>query len=347
MLKIVLYFIVSIAVVYIPLVQASSIVKISSLTPPVWVHQNGAKTEIDEGFQLGTSRRLITGANARLEFQLEPEILLQLNSNSSVTYHINKISENSAEANSVELSIQAGTVCLHSPTSLNQDYRFEFNIAEMLKATVRHSGNTCVTRAKRFSSVHLWLGSVQISPTIEKNTIILSEAGTEFRLADNGKFEILTFDTANSVNAIIAAIGEPIEVDEIDSKIVSIPEPTVASSDKANELSLTVEVSEQADDGASESETAPLIQKTSSEFEYTVYLFSTRSKEVAENANKKFQKAGYETRIYEHLTDDVIRYRIVMPGFESRRSAQDFSESIIGRFDIGSTWIGKSRRDAN
>ncbi len=76
----------------------------------------------------------------------------------------------------------------------------------MLKATVRHSGDICVTRAKRLSSVHLWLGSVQILPAIGKNTIILSEEGTELRVEDDGDFEILTFDTSSSVEAVIAAI---------------------------------------------------------------------------------------------------------------------------------------------
>jgi hypothetical protein len=52
---------------------------------------------------------------------------------------------------------------------------------------------------------------------------------------------------------------------------------------------------------------------------YTVYLFSTRNKEVAEQFSRRFQQAGHDTRVVESTTGSVLHYRVVAPGFESRR----------------------------
>ena len=89
----------------------------------------------------------------------------------------------------------------------------------------------------------------------------------------------------------------------------------------------------------------PVPREASTEYEYTVYLFSTRSVEIADKTNKRFQEAGYQTQIYEHDTDGVIRYRIALPGFETRLAAKEFSDLIIGKLGVSDTWVGKALRN--
>jgi hypothetical protein len=85
-------------------------------------------------------------------------------------------------------------------------------------------------------------------------------------------------------------------------------------------------------------------QDTVSAYIYTVYLFSTSDEEAAQQANQKFHKADYETQIYESKGDAGARYRIVVTGFESRQTAQQFSDSVIGKLGVTGTWIGKESR---
>ena len=79
---------------------------------------------------------------------------------------------------------------------------------------------------------------------------------------------------------------------------------------------------------------------------YTVYLFSTRSEESAEQANRKFQKAGHATQIFASTNDSGSRYRVAVTGFESRQSAQAFSDSIVGKLGVKETWIGRDKPSA-
>jgi len=77
---------------------------------------------------------------------------------------------------------------------------------------------------------------------------------------------------------------------------------------------------------------------------YTVYLFSTRDEEIAEQINRRFQKAGYDTQIFESTTSSILRYRVAAPGFESKQEARKFSDSIVGKLGVTETWIGKDLR---
>ena len=76
---------------------------------------------------------------------------------------------------------------------------------------------------------------------------------------------------------------------------------------------------------------------------YTVYLFSTRSEDVANEVNQRFQKAGHKSKIITSGKEPSIRYRIAVSGFESRQSAKDFSSSVVGKLGISDSWIGKER----
>jgi len=79
---------------------------------------------------------------------------------------------------------------------------------------------------------------------------------------------------------------------------------------------------------------------------YTVYLFSTRSATVADRLNRKFRTAGYKSVILRRETRSTIRYRVVVPGFESRKSARQFADSIVGKLGISKTRIGEGKPDS-
>ena len=80
-----------------------------------------------------------------------------------------------------------------------------------------------------------------------------------------------------------------------------------------------------------------------SDYVYTVYLFSTRSAEIADEVNRKFRARGLETRILQTSTDSVSRYRIGVTGFGDLDAAKNYSASVAGTLGIAKTWIGKNR----
>ena len=77
-----------------------------------------------------------------------------------------------------------------------------------------------------------------------------------------------------------------------------------------------------------------------------MYLFSTRSQQVADDVNQRFHDAGHKTRIIVNESEAVTRYRVAMPGFGNRAEAQAFAGAMVGKHGIGSTWIGRQRLDA-
>ena len=92
-------------------------------------------------------------------------------------------------------------------------------------------------------------------------------------------------------------------------------------------------------------ESKPATDENTSGYIYTVYLFSTRSDEAANEANQRFQKAGHKSKIITNGKEPSIRYRVAVSGFETRQSAEDFSSSMVGKLGISDTWIGKERRN--
>jgi len=76
---------------------------------------------------------------------------------------------------------------------------------------------------------------------------------------------------------------------------------------------------------------------------YTLDLFSTRCATVADRVNRNFRTAGHKSVILRRETGSTIRYRVVVPGFESRESARQFVGSIVGKPGISDTWIGEGK----
>ena len=102
-------------------------------------------------------------------------------------------------------------------------------------------------------------------------------------------------------------------------------------------------VSETEAGAVTDSEAIPAAVDSTSDYVYTLYMFSTTSEEVADQVNQKFQRAGHESRIIVTTKADVTRYRIVVTGFESRQAAQQYAESITGTLGVTSTWIGRGQ----
>ena len=181
------------------------------------------------------------------------------------------------------------------------------------------------------SSINLRAGSVQITNLIDPGMFILSEAGIEFRMDDEGSYQLLpsaedaTMSDMNSEPFIAEAIAKQ-----------ESPEPESAET--------MPDIAVPEDSETVEAETDPA--KKASAYTYTVYLFSTRSEEVADEVNQRFQQAGHKSRILVNENDSPIRYRIAVPGFESRQSALDFADSVVGKLGIKDTWIGKDRPDS-
>jgi hypothetical protein len=193
-------------------------------------------------------------------------------------------------------------------------------------AAMQHQCEFCVLRQDGMSSIVLRSGSVQVTHSVDPNIIVLSEKGTEFRINDKGSYKLLfpgsddsltpEIETPVTVKATIEEESPSDALDVDDGKIVTSEEVTKA-------------------------ETRLTTQENLSGYIYTVYLFSTRDEDVAEEVNRKFQEAGHDTRIYVSETDSVTRYRIAVPGFKSAQAAQMFSDSVVGKLGIRDTWIGK------
>ncbi len=79
-----------------------------------------------------------------------------------------------------------------------------------------------------------------------------------------------------------------------------------------------------------------------SEYVYTVYLFSTRSADIAGEVSEKFRKLGYDTEVLQTRAESVTRYRVAVTGFSDLDAARDYSESVTGTLGVNKTWIGKN-----
>jgi len=318
MQKILLSFIALVGITSISSANASSIATIIELQAPVWVQQNNTKTELGQNSVLKTGDQIITGDSGRVEMLLWSSVALQLNANSEITIDVQP-----------ELYVRKGRACIKFTPQPDTENKFKLNIGNTMFAAMQHQGDICVLRQDGRSSIMLRSGSVQVTHSVDPNLIVLSEAGTEFRIDDNGSYQLLFPDS----DELLAS--------EVDKPV------TVEASIKAENSSDAPDVGDDkiiTSEEAATVETGLTTQEDLSGYKYTVYLFSTRSEDVAEEVNRKFHEAGHESRIYVSETDSVIRYRIAVPGFKSAQAAQVFSDSIVGKLGIRDTWIGKERQ---
>lgn len=315
--KILITFIALIGITGISPVNASPIATIIKLRPPVWIQQNDIKTELGQNSVLKDGDQIITGGTGRVELLLWSNVRLQLDANSAIRILARQKSGVANSDNQPELIIQKGRGCIKfisQPVTLK---KFRLNIGNTMFAALHPHVDICAQREDGISSVILRGGSVQVTHSVDPNLIILSEAGTEFRINDNGSYELLVPGSASSLTPQTKSSLSTLAVPDTDVDDAIASEATTTSKTEASG------------------------QENLPDYQYTVYLFSTRSEDVAEQVNRKFQAAGHKTQIKVSETDSVTRYRIAVRGFSSAQAAKNYSDSIIGTLGIKDTWIGK------
>ena len=77
---------------------------------------------------------------------------------------------------------------------------------------------------------------------------------------------------------------------------------------------------------------------------FSVYLFSSRSSNAADDVNQRFRQAGFESQVIKISDGTEARYRVAVSGFPSRQAAQKFADSVVGSYGITDTWIGQDTR---
>jgi len=329
MQKILLSFIALIGITSISPANASSIATITGFQSPVWIQQNNTKTELGQNSVLKTGDQIITGKSGRVEMILWASVGLQLNANSEITISAKTKTESATSDVQPELYIHKGRACIKFTSRSDTKSKFKLNIGNAMFAAMQNHGDICVLRQDGMSSITLRSGSVQVTHSVDPNLIVLSETGTEFRIDDNGAYKLLFPGNDDSVTP---EFGTTVA----DESTIEEQDPGDAADSDEDKIEVTEEITK--------AETGPASQESSSDYKYTVYLFSTRSEDVAEEVNSKFQKAGHKTRIYVNETDSVTRYRIAVPGFKSAETAKEFSDSIVGKLGVKDTWIGKERK---
>jgi hypothetical protein len=272
MQKILFHFIALIGITSISSANASSIATITKLHSPVWVQQNNAKTELSQNSVLKTGDRIITGESGRVEMLLWSSVAMQLNANSEITIDIQP-----------ELYIQKGSACIKFTSRRDNENKLKLNIGNTMFAAIQNRGDICLLREDGTSSIILRSGSVQVTHSVDPNLIVLSEAGTEFRINDDGSYKLLF---PGSVGSLTPKIETSVTVEAT----IEAESPSDAPGVDDGKIGASEEVTK--------AETGLTTQEDLSGYIYTVYLFSTRAEDVAEEVNRKFQEAGHDTRIY-------------------------------------------------
>jgi hypothetical protein len=309
--------------------HASSIATVTALKLPVWLQRDNSNTELDGNSVIKIGDNIATGKTGRVEMQLWVNATLQLNSNSEITIRAGNGIDTAVADAPPELFIHQGRACINYTAQSSSENKFRVNIGNAMFAAIHLRGNICVLRRDGLSAIKLLAGSVQVTHFVGPDTIILSLAGSEFHIEDNGSYNIRF---PGDDEASMLEIEQPFVVDIAIEEETSAGAVDIVESNNAATEILT----------ATQPETAE--QDTVSAYIYTVYLFSTRAEEIAEQVNQKFQGAGHDTQIFVSGAGAEARYRIAVSGFESKQTADNFSDSIVGKLGVTGTWIGRESR---
>jgi hypothetical protein len=309
--------------------HASSIATVTTLKLPVWLQRDNSSTELDRNSVLKIGDNIATGNTGRVELRLWVNATLQLNSNSEITIRGGSETGKANPGRLPELVIHRGRACINYTAQSSGENKFIVNVGNAMFVAIHLRGDICVLRDDGLSAIKLRAGSVQVTHAIDPNTVILSETGTEFHIEDAGSYELL-FPGGDESSTL--EIEKPFAVETVTKESASGDSVDVIDGNNTGTEELT----------ATEPETSS--PDTESADVYTVYLFSSRSEEGAEQVNQKFRKAGYNTQIYKSVAGLEPRYRVAVSGFKSKQAAQNFSDSIVGKLGVTGTWIGQGGR---
>ncbi len=321
--------------------DASASARVTALQSTAWVEQDNNKTKLTTNSDLKIGDHVSTNESGRVEMQLWSSTILRLYSNSEIRLLAKSKTGLATPDNQLKLFVHKGKICVNYKPAPNAQNILELSIGNTIVTTVHHHSHICMLREDGLSSIDLRDGSVQITHSIDPSMIILSESGTELRIDDDGSYELLKPGASASITpeSDISFITEtnidtvnPVEIIEA---VESVETPETVEGDIAVIEEIATE----------ESQPTPI--ENAPNYIYTVYLFSTRDEDVANEVNKRFQAAGHESEIIVNGKDSSKSYRIAVSGFKSRQSAQEFSSSVVGRLGISGTWIGKERQSVD
>lgn len=304
-------------------------VTITALEAPVWVQRDGTRSRISGADEIRIDDRLITGDSGRLALHLDSGIDLQLDANSEIEITGSVETETAITGSQSSARFHGGRTCVQFHAQPEAARQFNLRFGDAIIMIIHEKGHVCAEYSSDLSRIALVSGTVQITNTIESSMVVLGEPGSEYRFDDTGFFELGRMEAEIRI--------------EVDDDTTAVRE---ANSDSGTSGSRTQAVAS-PDPGTEQADTArqspPATGDIASAFVYTVYLFSTRSEEVANEVNQKLRDAGHQTLILSSDDRGSTRYRIAVSGFSSRQAARDYSAAIVGKHGIADTWIGRSK----
>ena len=292
-------------------VSASPVGRVTALASPVWLHQGDEKRRLTANDELNVGDSIVTGDRGQAEIQLWSDPILRIYPGTEFSIQAKERSTVSSTNIPGRLYLQLGKVCARTGPPTSKGRGIDLNVADKMVAVIHQSAHISLSRGEGISSVQLRDGSVEITSSIDQSILVLSEAGIEFTLDDDGSFQLLPpVDDPN------ATAEETFITDTVETG-TAVPD---------------IEASNESES-----------KQQAGVYVYTLYLFSTRSEDVANQVNTKLQQAGHDARILANENESPARYRIVVSGFDSRQGAEEYAASIVGKLGIRDTWIGKDR----
>ena len=316
-----LYRFVVIGLICIACANASSgFATITALNPPVWLQQEDRKTRLDRNSELKIGDNVSTGKTGRMQITLWQNASLQLNINSEITIRVDNNADADGSEPQPEIFIHQGRACIDYTAQSGSNKPFKVNMGNTMFAVIHYHGDICLLRSEGQNYIKLRAGSVQITQAVATDMIILSETGSEIHMEDSGSYRLLF--PGGELSAI--EIEKPF--------IIETDAEQVTSTDIQEATDIAV---------LPQTELITIAQDEGPAYVYTVYLFSTRNEEVAQETNRRFLKAGHDTQIFESTSNAIKHYRVAATGFDSSQAAKNFSNSVVGKYGVTETWIGR------
>lgn len=308
---------------------AASEISITAVESPAWIMDENTKMPVAAGERITAHSRLITGNTGKLELKPGPGTNLQLGNDSEIEFIANADSETASSAPQSTVKIHRGRICVQFQAQPQASTQFRLLLGGSVSAVIQGQGQLCAVLSRDGSRIVLVQGSLQIANSIKPTMVVMSKPGSEYRFDDTGNFELGMIEAEMAIE--VSNNAEPISGSNARDK-------TSGSETDRAARAATGSTSDEAD-----GKNSPATNDMESEFIYTIYLFSTRSKKIATEVNQKLRTAGQQTLILATDSGENTQYRIAIPGFKTRQAAQDYSASIVGKYGIEDTWIGKRK----
>ena len=311
-------------------------ITIGAIEAPAWMQQGDEKTVLATGDEIQAGSRLLTGGSGKIALQLELGASLQLDLDSEIELVAAGNADTALAGSLAAIKVHRGRACAQFQAQPDTNAQFDLLLGSLVAIIIQEQGHICVklhedmsavVSSENMSSVVLQQGSVQITNLIEPTMVVLSETGSEYRFDDGGYFELGKVEGAASIEIEKQATVKPGAVSADETTAATRQAADTAGSEKSSGNS----------DGVSQT----VASDAAGGYVYTVYLFSTRSREVADEVNQKLRDAGHQTLVISSADGEVTRYRIAVSDFSSRQASRDFAANIIGKFGIADTWIGR------